>query len=564
MNYIDNKSLSQANEEAIFNVYSYVADKGDVPEDGASFSSIVSKLRENYVNNRANWEADEVDQLKVLENAVKKNPSLGKAIIGNQTINKRGLNACTFTKTDGSVSVVFRGTGSGEWIDNGEGLSGIPEENTYNTYIDGKLSDSTVIQNDYATDQQVEALNWFNEIASKNGWNKDTNITVSGHSKGGNKAQFVTINSDLIDNCYSFDGQGFSPEAIKSFKEKYGMKYEERRQKILCFAADNDYVNVLGERLAPEDHVFFFESPIGDKNAIGYHYMQAMLDENGRFNAQCEQGELSEYIENVSDSLMKIDPVYRRFATLGIMNLCQKYIGKGTPPNGHKVSDEETIAGVGLAVGPVLLNLLGTKDGHEAIGEIVKIYSDGVVDKIKNSYKDIGRKYGIIEEAGAIMLSSAVVSFVAPFAVKTGIIASGSAWGINTLIALKEELEKVSKEIYVKVASFYSTVTKSLNEWFNRNFNNGYKQAVAYSFVRVNTGFLRSYADRLYRVNQRIVKLDKRLKKLYTKAEISDLWDLFQADELTGYSWRLNRCINYLNETAYEFEEAERSISAQR
>ena len=443
MNYIDNKTLSQANEEAIFNVYSYVANKGEKPVNGDSFSSVVSKLREDYTNNKEGWSEDAVHQLTVLENAITKNPSLGEATIGNQTNTKNGLNACSFTKIDGSVSVVFRGTGSGEWIDNGEGLSGIPEENTYNTYTNGEVSDSTTVQNDYATDQQVEALNWFNEIASENGWDKNTNITISGHSKGGNKAQFVTINSDLIDNCYSFDGQGFSPEALKGLEEKYGIKFDERRQKILCFATDNDYVNVLGERLAPKDHIFFFESPIGDNNAIGYHYMEAMLDENGKFNTQCEQGELSEYVENVSKELMEMDPAYRQFATLGIMNLCQKYMGKGTPVNGDEVSTEETIAGLGISIGPLLLNLLGTKDGYEAIGDIVKIYGDDIVNGIGDFYKNIGKEHGILAEAGAIIFSTAVVSFVAPFVIRAGIIATGTAWAINTIINLGEELKKV-------------------------------------------------------------------------------------------------------------------------
>ena len=51
------------------------------------------------------------------------------------------------------------------------------------------------------------------------------NIIVTGHSKGGNKAQYVTINSkynDLIDKCFSFDGQGMSPEAIEAFINRHG------------------------------------------------------------------------------------------------------------------------------------------------------------------------------------------------------------------------------------------------------------------------------------------------------------------------------------------------------
>ena len=53
------------------------------------------------------------------------------------------------------------------------------------------------------------------------------------------------------------------------------------------------------------------------------------------------------------------------------------------------------------------------------------------------------------------------------------------------------------------------------------------------------------------------------MDSLYTKVGLFDLWDLLQADALTGYSWRLTRCINYLNDTANEFDSAERSIASQ-
>jgi hypothetical protein len=42
-----------------------------------------------------------------------------------------------------------------------------------------------------------------------------------------------------------------------------------------------------------------------------------------------------------------------------------------------------------------------------------------------------------------------------------------------------------------------------------------------------------------------------------------DLWNLIQADLLTGYSWRLNRCVNYLNQTASDFEAVETALTNQ-
>ena len=362
MNYIDEKTLKKANKEAIFNVYSYIADKGKRPANGDLFSSIVLKLREDCNNNPSSWDGREIYQLKVLEAAVSNNSKVAGAVIGNQINSVNGLNACTFTCSNRDVSVVFRGTAGGEWIDNGKGLSGIPEENTYIIYGEnGEVIEELTLQWNYATNQQVEALNWFHKIASENSWSVDTNITISGHSKGGNKAQFVTIHSDLIDACYSFDGQGFSPEALDALEAKYRVKFEERRRKILSFATDNDYVNVLGEPLVPENQVYYFESPIGDKNAIAYHHMEAMLDKNGKFNKQCEQGQLSEYVQNISRELMEVEPVYRQFATLGIMNLFQKYMGKGIPANDDRVSTAETIVGVAVAIATLLANLHETK-----------------------------------------------------------------------------------------------------------------------------------------------------------------------------------------------------------
>ena len=45
-------------------------------------------------------------------------------------------------------------------------------------------------------------------------------IIVSGHSKAGNLAQYITITRDNVDRCYSFDGQGFSDKFLKKYKKQ--------------------------------------------------------------------------------------------------------------------------------------------------------------------------------------------------------------------------------------------------------------------------------------------------------------------------------------------------------
>lgn len=81
--------------------------------------------------------------------------------------------------------------------------------------------------------------------------------------------------------------------------------------------------------------------------------------------------------------------------------------------------------------------------------------------------------------------------------------------------------------------------------------------------IVVDTYKLKLYAERLANVNNRIIRLDRRLDGLYFRVGLQGLWNLMQADALTCYSWRLNRCQSYLSQTASDFEFAERLILAE-
>ena len=182
MNTLSSDISSSANKQALLNVLMYLDYSAS---DGSTLGQIVNDIGKD-INSKS---SDEIRQYTVLKNALEKNPDMNNLVIGNQSCNMGydtiGLNACTFTDPEtGDVSVVFRGTGKGEWLDNGYGLS-------------GTITDSQ---------QQQQALDYFNRIVEENGYNdSNTNITISGHSKGGNKSQYVTINSEynyLIDKCF--------------------------------------------------------------------------------------------------------------------------------------------------------------------------------------------------------------------------------------------------------------------------------------------------------------------------------------------------------------------------
>lgn len=106
--------------------------------------------------------------------------------------------------------VVFRGTAKKEWKDNFEG---------------GYVSDTLL---------QKKALAYVEALEAED-------ITVVGHSKGGNKAKYTAILSDKVSRCVSFDGQGFSSE----FLDKYWDLISKNKDKITCYALDKDFVNIL-------------------------------------------------------------------------------------------------------------------------------------------------------------------------------------------------------------------------------------------------------------------------------------------------------------------------------
>ena len=123
------------------------------------------------------------------------------------------VQAICFTDPNDSDSalVAFKGsTGQKEWQDNGSGLG---------------LSD---------TQKQKEALEYIENLSYDS-------ITVTGHSKGGNKAQYVTVLSDKVDRCISMDGQGFSQE----FLDKYYAEIEKKGGCIKNYFLDGDFVSIL-------------------------------------------------------------------------------------------------------------------------------------------------------------------------------------------------------------------------------------------------------------------------------------------------------------------------------
>lgn len=256
------------------------------------------------------------------------------------------------TQADGSNAyfVGFQGTLGNEWYDNAEGM----------------------VQT--STKQQEDAADYFDEMVGKYGISGQDHVVVTGHSKGGNKAQYVTMasaNADLIDSCVALDGQGFSPEAVDLWKQ-YPDVYENRRKKIVLLAGEYDYVHVLGERIATDQNTYYvafnagksapdlsWQETVGTGNLSGmakellgsagdefmaWHRHQYLFQcrwdpktgdyvFSSRLESPSVQSEFSQMVQDISDYLMTLPPEERLSASATVMSVMAKGTVDGYTPS---------------------------------------------------------------------------------------------------------------------------------------------------------------------------------------------------------------------------------------
>ncbi|MGN1021032.1 MAG: Mbeg1-like protein [Aristaeellaceae bacterium] len=230
--------------------------------------------------------------------------------------------------------VGFQGTQEDEWVDNGEGMA------------------------QCSTLQQQDAADYFDRMVEQYGITDADNVVVTGHSKGGNKAQYVTMASehaDLVDTCVALDGQGFSPEAIALWSQ-YPEVYEARRDKIILVAGSNDFVHVLGERIARDENVYYLAYDEGCTSLTDYagtvgrlgiatiatfHMCEYLFQhtwdpEQGCyvFSAELQppgtQSEFSQQIQEISNYLMSLPAGEREAAAATLMALISQMSGGST------------------------------------------------------------------------------------------------------------------------------------------------------------------------------------------------------------------------------------------
>lgn len=277
----------------------------------------------------------------------------------------QGASGATFYSENSSgkvqdVYVAFRGTGEGRWYDNGDAFS-----KEYSPY-------------------QEDAAQYFDYAMEKLGVDESCNVITTGHSKGGNFSQYVALNSEnagLIDTVYSFDGQGFSPEAIASFKNRYGEEfYEQQIQKMYSISGDNDYVNVLGVKAIPEDHTVYIETPTEVRDFPNSH---ALYDGNGSgnlfdygsgtfYNQTDKQRETALLAKTLNENIMSLPLEQREDVCRSLMSLMESLLEDEMTVglNGETATAEEYL-GLLSNIDKIVNGVIFTAEGQGFINTVI-------------------------------------------------------------------------------------------------------------------------------------------------------------------------------------------------
>lgn len=449
------------------------------------------------------------------------------------------IQGCTVRDPEGNYYVAFRGTGNGRWADNGNGMTAP------------------------STEMQEAAANYFDQMAEKyliDASLQGKDIIVTGHSKGGNEAQYVYMaaqHEEIIDACYSLDGQGFSGSAIENFQEMHSADYDDKLQHMYSINGENDYVHDLGYVIIPEENTYFVPSS-GEESFHSWHALENMLsNDNGSFTglnwvmdgeevSHGQQGSIGQLAHQISEMMMQLDDENLNGAAIAVMTFIDPYSNDDILGSlDISWTDYVDLFAHGLPV--ALEALLFTPEGLTVLYELIGAGATHLYDE-----------YGVGGLLGGLVVGAVGLVIAAPLVFDIVVLANVLDFAIDTvkgLITIAGKIADFVSQLHDLVIAAVNKIVATVSSW-----TAGYKYATANPNIKVDTYKLTGYAQRLRAVQTRITRLDSRLDSLYWQVGLLDLWNLMSADILTGYSWRLNRCASYLDNTASDFSNAEAEL----
>ena len=535
-----------ADISAMLDAYMYLDYQSDpdiVQEN--NLNEILEKIEDDYKDN---------EYYKVLKKACEENPSLGEYTLVSQShyehetngqdfFNYTGekctddpIQACAFKSPDGDLYVAYRGTGSKRWGDNGQGFV------------------------DESTDMQEAAKAYFDHVVDTYGY--DSNLYVTGHSKGGNEAQYVMMTSEHrseITACYSIEGQGFSDRAIERFK-KDNQDYEEILGRMFSINSDMDPVHKLIGVIIPEENTYYvnthYEDSDGKKNYTYVHDVRGIIrgaeidwqrDEDGNITHGTE-GWLSRLAGILNDNLQKLPEDKKGACAIALMETIDLLQGGSMDDATAFRSDYAVLEIIGI---PLI-----TASAMEYV--LIAAYEkNGAVGALAAVILEVSFLQTIV--FGDVLLEALVK------------IADGANYIMNMIDAVEQIIDK-AKELCTGAGAWMEDALRELAAVVNNirellyTSSSGYRYAAENPYLEINTTSMREYAATLSALSTRAKNLDSSMNSLYRNlgidwSSISNLAALLKAEIVLDFANRLDKCVEYMNQTATDFENVERELA---
>lgn len=300
--------------------------------DGMTVNEIITLLGENdiYADGSESKGSNRHIYYAILKDAVAIDPTLGELqithmsrMMGVEDVGRElntGTNGIVFRDMGtNTIYVAYRGTSRGEWGDDGERLNCKTMEDL--------------------TPQMEQTLAYFNYVARDMGWTEDMNIYVTGHSQGGNDAQISMLLSPYgkyVDGCYSFDGEGHSPELLEDIERVYGTEeYKNRLARMYSICGEYDFVNHLGEKVIPEENTIYIECNFKATDFFKAHDIASMFcDEEMKYNGMINTGIgteaswVTDYTAELWEEMYEMPDEMRESCQAALMNAAEAFLSK--------------------------------------------------------------------------------------------------------------------------------------------------------------------------------------------------------------------------------------------
>lgn len=429
-------------------------------------------------------------------------------IVGIHDTNKNnGFYCCVIETTSGNAAVAFRGSDDMGVL-----------ENTVHDWVEADIG----LLNSTCTNQQEEVKRFLTEKRELlEGYE---NIELTGHSLGGNLAEYATIISDrygLDDNikkCVSLDGPGYSDEFIKIYRDEI----EKMNSKM----------------------VHYRWSPVGSmlNDLPGVDYQQVKINyTEGPLLASIKAHPLEYlYIDEKTGSVETGASEYWDVVVF-------KYISRGID---HMPTSVGNLIKTGL--GAILIGGVWVKDfvnDHPTIAKIIGGIAAGVA--LFNPVFAAALGFLAVKAIAALIIAATIIIV---YEVARELILKV----VDIICEAAKKIYNFVKDAFNAIRNAIVSVCEGVVNWFKNLFGGGQPQVDP--LVIVDTYRLDGYANRIAAVKRRVDDLDRRINSLYNKVGLLDLWTLLTAGSLTSNNKKLQKCINYLTETSKSYESLEHEL----